>query len=734
MWGSNDRWVRIFGSMVIGGITIMQYVVLSLLLTPFAVYASTEHFCGFDHRQFRRGISPIAAKRPMNLNAGEPRTVRVVLFSPSDRTVSAGLVDTLRTQIKRNQEFFAEQMEACGYGPITFRIETNSEGEVLIHHVKGKNPESHYFELEPGVLHAHYYKEIEQVFALEENIYVLYRDITRNTGPATGWRDSKKAGAAELFTGVGWKVLAHELGHAFGLPHDFRDGAYMLSYGGETKIPGATSWDRISKCAAEFLSVHPYFNSTVSLEESSPPTFELVSPKTYRGDLKQVSIEFQVNDTEGIHQIIFEAYPGGGYGGLRECRTYKGRRDLVAEFEYDGTSMAADPQLALTSLSDSLHYMQFMIVDIDGNLTESAFTLTSDRSIDVLRGHTDAVNTVAFSTDDKTLASGSDDGTVKLWNFVNQQLSKTLWNSPTAIKEVTFSKDGTLAVGNAGGEIRLWDLSSPVSSTVITGLTPIAFSPDGTVLTSVTRDHTITLREPESSAQIKMLIGHSTPITAIAFSSDGTLLVSGSAAGSMRLWNIGKREEITSIDFEMPIHSVAFSPDDDGLVVAIETPFYGIRLMEINPLRHVRGLWTEGPILSVVYSPDKQVLSAGGDNGSIFLWDSYTLKHHGTFRSTSAVRALAFSPGGTTLAVGLENHTIKLRDVSKWSGSPDKVALQGDFDNDGTVGFGDFVIFARAFGKRVNETGYDAKFDLDGDGLVGFSDFVIFAQQFGGGG
>ena len=54
-----------------------------------------------------------------------------------------------------------------------------------------------------------------------------------------------------------------------------------------------------------------------------------------------------------------------------------------------------------------------------------------------------------------------------------------------------------------------------------------------------------------------------------------------------------------------------------------------------------------------------------------------------------------------------------------------------DFDGDGTIGFGDFVIFAGVFGARQGDEKYEAKYDLNGDGEIGFSDFVIFAQNFG---
>ena len=61
----------------------------------------------------------------------------------------------------------------------------------------------------------------------------------------------------------------------------------------------------------------------------------------------------------------------------------------------------------------------------------------------------------------------------------------------------------------------------------------------------------------------------------------------------------------------------------------------------------------------------------------------------------------------------------------------DDIASISDFDGDGTIGFGDFVIFARVFGAHQGDEKYDATYDLNGDGEIGFSDFVIFVQNFG---
>ena len=55
-----------------------------------------------------------------------------------------------------------------------------------------------------------------------------------------------------------------------------------------------------------------------------------------------------------------------------------------------------------------------------------------------------------------------------------------------------------------------------------------------------------------------------------------------------------------------------------------------------------------------------------------------------------------------------------------------------DFDEDGEVGFSDFILFARGFGKTDQDAGFDARLDLNDNGEVDFQDFILFAQQFGG--
>ena len=75
---------------------------------------------------------------------GEPRTVRMIYFLPNDRPYRAEVVDSMKVRIRRIQTFYAEQMQAYGYGDKTFHVETDAQGDRLVHRVDGQHPDSHY--------------------------------------------------------------------------------------------------------------------------------------------------------------------------------------------------------------------------------------------------------------------------------------------------------------------------------------------------------------------------------------------------------------------------------------------------------------------------------------------------------------------------------------------------------------------------------------------------------------
>ncbi len=328
-------------------------------------------FClPFDYER-ERGTTHAAGK-PTDLDVGEPRTVRMIYFLPNNRPFRGSVIDSMKTTIRQVQTFYAEQMQVHGHGNKTFRFETDAEGEPLVLRVDGEHPDSHYFDCTVDTV----FNEISQAFNVSENIYFIVVDMSDlySAGQKVGgvgirWENGGFAFVdSEFPSEFRWIAAAHELGHAFGLQHDFRDDAYIMSYGRDQRRA-------LSICNAEFLAVHPYFNPNAA--ETLTPTIELISPRTYPTDAKNIPIQLKVSDSDGLHQVFLLAetiapHFSAGFFEVKACRGLVDQKEAVVEFDYDGVI----PSSPSTNLFDPIvHTIAAHIVDTGGNVTVEHFAL-----------------------------------------------------------------------------------------------------------------------------------------------------------------------------------------------------------------------------------------------------------------------------------------------------------------------------------------------------------------------
>ncbi|MFD1537587.1 NACHT and WD repeat domain-containing protein [Nonomuraea guangzhouensis] len=266
----------------------------------------------------------------------------------------------------------------------------------------------------------------------------------------------------------------------------------------------------------------------------------------------------------------------------------------------------------------------------------------------------------AFSPDGKVLATACFTG-VLFWDVSTRRPLGGPLDAKAGVSAMTFSPDGrTLATSTPEGAVRLWDVATrrqigadigrPDHGSVRKAIKEVAFTPDGKRLITAGADDTARIWDIATRRQVgKALTGHTGDINGMSLSPDGSTLATISVDRTLRLWNLTTRKQIGgALRDPGGFRGIAFSPDGKRLAT---TGGDGL-----TRLWDTAGRQPVGPPLTgrrsnvarVAFSPDGRTLAAAGGDGKVWLWDPRAHRQIGT--GMPATLDVVFSPDGKILA------------------------------------------------------------------------------------
>jgi WD40 repeat protein len=295
-----------------------------------------------------------------------------------------------------------------------------------------------------------------------------------------------------------------------------------------------------------------------------------------------------------------------------------------------------------------------------------------------LRGHRGKATCVAVASDQRTLFSGGEDGTIRIWSCPLGRQEAVRDAHPGGVACLALSPDGRFCVsGGTDKKIRIWDARKATPVRTIESqqerVSALCFAPNGDTFASASWDRTIRIWRLSSGAEVQVLRTDFDRIPNIAFSPDGHRVVAESENGGFGIW---KLDDPGGLAVFMPYRrgvSVAWTPDGGQIVHGNMAGEFGV--MDLVDASRNRGIRLTSAVTGLGLLPPGKRAIAGTDDGTLAILDlspenpvlQLELSEH-----DAAVTAVAAFPDGRLAASSSEDGTIRV-----WDALPAEEKMEG---------------------------------------------------------
>jgi WD40 repeat protein len=284
--------------------------------------------------------------------------------------------------------------------------------------------------------------------------------------------------------------------------------------------------------------------------------------------------------------------------------------------------------------------------------------------------HSDSVRSVAFSPDGSVAATGSLDGTARVWETATGwPVGGALTHEAPVSSVALAAEGGRLLSWERGQAVRVWEVTRQEMPQWLAAeegpVYAVALSPDSASILSTGAGQTSHLRAAFTGQLLAPPLDHADEILAAAFHPRKLLFLTGSRDGAVRTWTTDLSVQ-RILQHDAPVRSAVFSPDGSLILAGSgDRKEGGARLWDTETGQLIaEPLTGQGPVWAVAFSPDGGRFATSLGDGIVRVWQTATVEPAGpALIHPARIMALAFSPKGNLLATGGADHRARIWDL-----------------------------------------------------------------------